>query len=637
MATHAQNSITLNTIPAYTSLLGGHFRFGEGRGANVVQFNTESPQEWGYNTHVEANGIQLRYNTDVLSEWTTSHLKFFHPNSNTADATLDVNGLITSKGGIEAGTKNTNNYIYLYSHDDENNHKITINGHEAFDWRIIAGNQFGVDKGGNLYAANATINGKIIATSGQIGNWYIDAQGDSLYYESETPGYSDTNIVLAPIGETTTNSIAGSTGSNTWKITVGTKFGVTDTGILHSTGVDIQGIIKADTGSIAGSNGWTIASQEIYSTGKNLGANDSMYLATKNLGNNTSIGGRAGSDWRLTVGSNFGITNTGVIYAKGAYLNNVNLTSTIQGVAKTRAIVNTNGLLIYDGDGTSDNNIIAKFGSKIQMYGKIDSYDPIPLITIDSNGIEIQNTNEESVANFGVNVCRFGSTEVLNTNLRSGEYQDETGVWSSLGIYDADEIAGHISAQIERDYSDESVIDSRAISLGAGTYDSSHDYITITNPYGIEISHSNSSTIMVDDSGTNIYGDLYLNNNLYIKYHDSPVGSRVAGTNRSSLAVATDTDKWVNSIKLTKGTWIVVYNVTYPPINTTGYRIVGLTNSSTSATYDVIIAASPASTIARTTKIVNVTAESTTYYVWARQTSGSTLTVTPSATAIRIV
>ena len=87
------------------------------------------------------------------------------------DATLTSEGLKLLKGGIEAGTFNSNDYIYVWSNDD-NNHAIKIgnSSNNKNDWRIIAGNKFGVDKAGNLYANNADITGAITATSLTIGS-----------------------------------------------------------------------------------------------------------------------------------------------------------------------------------------------------------------------------------------------------------------------------------------------------------------------------------------------------------------------------------------------------------------------------------------------------------------------------------
>ena len=155
---HGQASIKLNTIPANTSLLGGHFVYYQGdqngtvASANVVEKVNNDPAKWGYNTHIGANGLHLRKGIDVKAALTTTGLKIM-------------------QGGIEAGAINTEDYIYVWSNDD-NNHAIKIgnSSNNKNDWRIIAGNKFGVDKAGNLYANNADITGAITATSLTIAN-----------------------------------------------------------------------------------------------------------------------------------------------------------------------------------------------------------------------------------------------------------------------------------------------------------------------------------------------------------------------------------------------------------------------------------------------------------------------------------
>lgn len=64
------------------------------------------------------------------------------------------------------------NKVTLYSRDLYNNENaITIgNSGERKDWRIIAGNNFGVTSDGSLYASAANITGTITATSGSIAN-----------------------------------------------------------------------------------------------------------------------------------------------------------------------------------------------------------------------------------------------------------------------------------------------------------------------------------------------------------------------------------------------------------------------------------------------------------------------------------
>lgn len=58
-------------------------------------------------------------------------------------------------------------------------------------WAFLAGDKFGVDNEGNLYANNAVISGKIVAKVGEIGDFIIDDQGLTSEYVTIYP----TNII----------------------------------------------------------------------------------------------------------------------------------------------------------------------------------------------------------------------------------------------------------------------------------------------------------------------------------------------------------------------------------------------------------------------------------------------------------
>lgn len=144
-----------------------------------------TPSTYGFNSLVGLSSLTFGYNSYKALELDGSNpsLKFYKP-SKTAQgaqtAILNSNGLVLSEGGIEAGTKSSNNYIYIYSKDDSTNHNLSINnsGNKS-DWRIIAGNKFGVDKAGNLYASNATISGTITVGSGS--NVYTKTEANSSF------------------------------------------------------------------------------------------------------------------------------------------------------------------------------------------------------------------------------------------------------------------------------------------------------------------------------------------------------------------------------------------------------------------------------------------------------------------------
>lgn len=139
---------------------------------------------YGYNLRLTPTALSIGYNElkAIEIDGATPALNFYKPSKTSQGAQtarLDANGLVLSEGGLEAGTKNTTNYIYLYSTDEPTNHTININNSgNKYDWRIIAGNKFGVDKAGNLYASDATISGAITASSLKI-------SGDNTDYSSQ--------------------------------------------------------------------------------------------------------------------------------------------------------------------------------------------------------------------------------------------------------------------------------------------------------------------------------------------------------------------------------------------------------------------------------------------------------------------
>ena len=209
-----------------TALLGGHFIYTSQTygttppSANVVQVIEDDgddvtyiPTAWGYNTHIGANGIRLRHNEIVLSEWNTSGLSFYNPSTHNADVTLDTNGLNLIHGGIKAGTAGSNGFIYLST----NSFSDTISGHTSgtipidnytkTNWRQIIGTKFAVDADGNLYANNAhlkqaDVEGAITATSLTIGsgaNSYdgataINITGYDIEIVSDSTGVLDEDV-----------------------------------------------------------------------------------------------------------------------------------------------------------------------------------------------------------------------------------------------------------------------------------------------------------------------------------------------------------------------------------------------------------------------------------------------------------
>ena len=188
----------------------------------------------------------------------------------------------------------------------------------------------------NKLTNNGSVQNQGIYIDGTTKNVYINATLIKSGYLTGGTNIGDQNSYYLGISGIGSATIANHTDTN-WRLTVGQNFGVTQNGIIYATGADLTGSIKATSGQIGGANGWTIDTNKIYKG--TLGSDSSMFLATTNLGNNTSIGGRSGSDWRLTIGSKFGVTNTGALYGT-----DVNLTGVIN--ANSGQIGGANGWTI---------------------------------------------------------------------------------------------------------------------------------------------------------------------------------------------------------------------------------------------------------------------------------------------------
>lgn len=86
----------------------------------------------------------------------------------------------------------------------------------------------------------------------------------------------------------------------------------------------VYGTIYANAGKIGGTNGWTIDTDKIYKD--TIGSNGSMFLSTTNLagtvaGHIINAADLQTEGWRFSVGSKFGVTNNGTLYANNAVLN----------------------------------------------------------------------------------------------------------------------------------------------------------------------------------------------------------------------------------------------------------------------------------------------------------------------------
>jgi hypothetical protein len=185
-----------------TALLGGHFIYNSTwqtsntpHSANIVQTVVDNgidvsddPTKWEYNTHIGANGIRLRYNETVLSEWKTNSLTFFKPN--TIYPALNLTGtaitfynpsnnnaqlIIGANGTLQSG-----NYSYTSGSIFSNaGTKIDlIDGTIYSPYFRILTSSIGTNQSG------AYIKGDVVAQTGRFGTsnnnyWVIDNYWDA--------------------------------------------------------------------------------------------------------------------------------------------------------------------------------------------------------------------------------------------------------------------------------------------------------------------------------------------------------------------------------------------------------------------------------------------------------------------------
>lgn len=342
--------------------------------------------------------------------------------------------------------------IYMTSYDANKRSHISLYGGTDTKPTVRIGNLQGLDAinnvtptGWGIYTNNGFFSGVIVSNSGKIGDFTIS---DALY--SSTHSDYNTNVDGIYIGSD--------------YISFG-KQGVT--------------YFKPDgTGKIGA---WNV-SATAFSNGT-YGSDSSVYISTANMASK-AIGGRTGADWRLTVGSHFGVTNTGAFYA-----NSANVTGTINATTGTfgngtykitvgnggtansairygmSALADTtnNGFYIGTdgialGKGAFRVNADGSAVFKNATLGDPNAYH----VGIDSDSVDIYNSNDK-LASFGsttvVGNSTFGAI-TINSNGLSGIGDDSVRYFniSSFGKYgsvsrDVDPLNGTVTGTETKEFS----------------------------------------------------------------------------------------------------------------------------------------------------------------------------------------
>jgi hypothetical protein len=185
-------------------------------------------------------------------------------------------------------------------------------------WRIIAGNNFGVDINGNVYISGV-INAK---AGGTIGNWSIN--GDGLEYHTDELWH-----FLCPKGKDGLSTPFGFI--DNLALGLGTSgsinFSVTQDGCLYASGANIKGHIEASSGSFNGTvtatdgsfNGTVTATSGTFSNctiynGCTIGSGNGLSIKTSDATNNTVL--YSGSGTFAGLGP-FGVRQDANVYIGG--------------------------------------------------------------------------------------------------------------------------------------------------------------------------------------------------------------------------------------------------------------------------------------------------------------------------------
>ena len=278
---------------------------------DTVTFKDINGVEQTYITYTSTSDGYVYTNVGIGTQDTSTHANnYVKINKNgllEADNAL-IHGTIYAGAGQIGGWTLSNSALYTANNNlylgtvGLDNIVIGNESHNSIVFK--AGDNFGVNSAGNLFAANANIKGTITAENGKIGGWTIDAT--RIYVDNKTGMSSDPAKYAFWAGET--NSKNGTSETNA-------KFKVSHNGGLYASSAEITGTINAKTGTFGdGTNKINI--------GTNNTSNSSIYSGSKSSFNSANNGFYIGTDgialgaYDSTLGNPFQVTTAGALTAR---------------------------------------------------------------------------------------------------------------------------------------------------------------------------------------------------------------------------------------------------------------------------------------------------------------------------------
>lgn len=328
--------------------------------------------------------------------------------------TVTAKGIKIEKGGLVFGTPGTNDFVYLSTNDYTTTYlqqSITINGHTDGFWRQIIGSNFGILNDGTVYAANANILGHIESSDGEIGGWTINTQSLSkgTIGSNGSAFLATANLAGTVAGQT----LSGGTGYTGWRLTVGSNFGVDNTGKLYASGAEIGGKITATSGYIGGTTGFLIDSQQIRSYDKETSSATSYSITLSRKSFTRAINGTSRGALVFAIGNTFGVDYDGWLYASHA-----EISGTITATAGTIGGCSIESGVLKVTDANIKGTISANHIDTSSITVSKIQYDSSNYVQVNSGGVSVVSSyGNLLISSTGINLTTTGSgTKAIKFN-----------------------------------------------------------------------------------------------------------------------------------------------------------------------------------------------------------------------------
>ena len=275
-------------------------------GTAVIQEGTEYVRLDAADSLTPATFAVAAHHGDRVMVMIKNHRATVIANITTPSMTLGI--LNVTDGIIVQGYLTTNEERTAY--DDQNHYGLTFSAGGIGGYGG-SGKYWYLTNAGDLYASSAEIVGNITAESGYLGSktngFTIDAYG--IYSGSSDKSQTNNGYIVLANGDfaRTINNVS----HNDLRFAIGANFGVSSSGVLYASNVDISGTIKASLGEIGG---FEIDSTSIHTKGVavTVNADNSVGLSSSTF--KRTIGGKERSNLKFAIGSNFGVDSTGKLY-----------------------------------------------------------------------------------------------------------------------------------------------------------------------------------------------------------------------------------------------------------------------------------------------------------------------------------